>query len=174
MLSVMVLTLICIAAGAQEKRISITHVKKGEEPAAVMNALKSDFPGFIVDDLSFLPGKLYGDEWNIQLTGDADMEATYYHVRVKEGDRTFVGVYDRNGKLLSSKQTLDYALLPRAVQDAVRQYADWHVDHAHEYIKYNSRKSTDVYRVKIQKGGQHKFLFIDPTGKIHNTRFTLF
>ncbi|MFM7327209.1 MAG: hypothetical protein ACKO3B_00605, partial [Bacteroidota bacterium] len=89
-------------------------------------------------------------------------------------NRTFTGVYDKNGKLLSSKQMMDYASLPKPVHDAVKQYADWHVDHAHEYIKYNARKSTDVYRVKIQKGGSHKFLFIDPTGKIQNTRFTLF
>ena len=168
------LIIMSVAAIAQEKKLTITHVNKGEEPAAVMDALKKDFPGFIVDDLSFLPGKLYGDEWNIQMSGDGDMESTYYNVRVKEGNRSFTGVYDKNGKLLSSKQMVDYAMLPKPVQDATRQYADWHVDHAHEYIKYNAKKSSDVYRVKIQKGGQHKFLFIDPTGKIQNTRFTLF
>lgn len=166
--------LLALSGWAQEKKITIKHVEKGQEPAAVMEALKKDFPGFIVDDLSFLPGKLYGDEWNVQVSGDGEMESTYYNVRVKEGNRTFTGVYDKNGKLLSSKQLMDYATLPKPVQDAVSKYADWHVDHAHEYIKYNSRKSTDVYRVKLQKGGAHKFLFIDPTGKIQNTRFTLF
>lgn len=68
---ILAIWLACVAPGvtAQQKTLTVTKVKKGEEPKVVLDAIKTDFPDFIAKDLSFLPAKLYGEEWNVNFKG---------------------------------------------------------------------------------------------------------
>jgi hypothetical protein len=166
--------IIFMAGWSQEQRIQIKKVKKGDEPPAVMDAIRSQFPEAIVDQLSYLPYKLYGEEWNVRVDGTPLDDVSLYRVHIKQGQQEFNGVYDKNGKMLSSQTFVDFAALPVEVRTSLDKFKGWHVDHAHEYIQYNGKKTSDTYRVKLQKGAEHKILFMDPMGNIRNTRVTLF
>lgn len=165
-----------LGAAAQEETVTIRKVKKGEEPQVVMDAIKSDFPKAVEKSMAFLPGKLYGNEWNVTTEGERLDELNFYQVEIKDGNTIYTAVYDRNGKLLSSKQIVDPAKMPPMVQATVKKFAGWHVDNTSEEIKYNGKVVTQVYRVKLQKGQkgvEHKIVFIDPAGNIVNTRFAI-
>ena len=170
----LLITMLSFAGWSQEQRLQIQKVKKGEEPPAVMDAVRAQFPEAIVDQLSYLPYKLYGEEWNVRVDGTPLEDVSLYKVHIKQDQKEFNGVYDKNGKLLSSQTFVDFAALPADVRASLDKFKDWHVDHAHEYIQYNGKKTSDTYRVKLQKGAEHKILFMDPQGNIRNTRVTLF
>lgn len=162
-----------LGASAQEKRLTVEKVKKGEEPEKVMEAIKTDFPGAITKDLSFLPAKLYGEEWNVDLQGDEVNDVKYYQVDIKAENRDYTAVYDAKGDLLSSKQVIHNAKLPPPINEALKKFQGWHIDKSHEIIKYSGKHSSDTYRVKMQKGGQHKNVYLDANGNIINTKFSL-
>jgi hypothetical protein len=168
------IALVSLAGWSQEQRLQIQKVKKGEEPPAVMDAVRAQFPDAIVNQLSYLPYKLYGEEWNVRTEGVPLDDISLFRVHLKQGEKEFTGVYDKNGKMLSSETFVDFAALPADVQSSLKKFKDWHVDHAHEYIQYNGKKTSDTYRVKLQKGAEHKIIFMDPQGNIRNTRITLF
>jgi hypothetical protein len=166
--------LICLALGAsaQQKTLAIEKVKKGEEPKAVIDAVNKEFPQSITKDLSFLPAELYGQEWNVNVTGDEFEKSVLYQVQIKHGNTDYTAVYDKDGKLLSSKQLIHRAKLPAEVMATIKKFTGWHIDDTHELIKYNGNKTiTDTYKVKLEKGVEHKIVFLDPKGNIINTRF---
>lgn len=175
--SVLIIILLCLAMGAiaQQEQLTITKVKHGEEPKAVMNAIKSDFPNSVSRNFAFLPAKLYGKEWNVQLEGDAMESATYYQALIKSGKTEYTAVYDKDGKLMSSKYVIENAKLPKPVNETIKKFEGWHIDAATELIKYNGAKTiTDTYKIKIQKGIEHRVIFLDPEGHIHEAAFAFF
>ena len=117
---------------------------------------------------------MYGEEWNVQLEGDQLLRASFYQVEIKDGNRDYTAVYDETGKLLSSKQLIHGVKLPAELTKTLSKFAGWHVDETHELIKYNGKKSSDIYKVKLQKGAEHKIVYLDAMGNIVNTRFTVF
>lgn len=173
--TILAIWLMCLALGvmAQEKKLTVTKVKKGDEPQAVMDALKQDFPKAITKDLSFLPSKLYGEEWNVQLEGDEINTPNFYQVSIKQGNRDYTAIYDKNGTLLSSKEVIRNSPLPPKVAATVKTFAGWHVDKVHEIIKYKGKTGDNFYRVKLQKGAEHKIVYLDRDGNIIDTRFAL-
>ncbi len=173
----LIIGLLCLTIGviAQQEQLTVTKVKHGEEPKVVMSAIKNDFPNAVSKNFSFLPAKLYGKEWNVQLEGDALENATYYLVGIKAGKTEYTAVYDKDGKLMSSKQVIENAKLPRPVNETIKKFEGWHIDAATELIKYNGAKTiTDIYKIKIQKGAEHRVIFLDPEGHIHEAAFALF
>lgn len=164
-----------LGAAAQEKTAVIRPVKKGEEPKAVMDALKKDFPNTVVESLSFLPSKLYGEEWNITVEGQENIEPTYYQVYIKKEKENYTAVYDKSGKLLSSKHIIEDASLPKPVNETVKKFAGWHVDKAQEIIEYKSKGNefSNLYKVKLQQGAKHKVLFVNPNGEIVKDRIAI-
>ncbi len=166
-----------LGAAAQVETLKVTKVKKGDEPQVVVDAIKKDFPDFIANNLSFLPAKLYGEEWNISTEGSTvDTDINFYQITLNQGKGNYyTAVYDKDGNLLSSKQEIDNSKLPKEIAETVNKFisAGWHTDRTHDIIKYKNDKFTRTYKVKLEKGIEHKILFIDPAGNIINTRFTL-
>ena len=172
------LGLSCLTLVITAQELKITKVKKGEEPKTVMNAIDRDFPKSISEDLSFLPSKLYGSEWNVDLQGDLSSEVNFYQVKIKQGNTSYTAVYDREGILMSSMQIIESVNLSHAAKETLKKFNGWHIDKTSEIIQYKKRgeKQTmsDTYRVKLQKDAEHKIVFLDLAGNIVNTRFTIF
>jgi|GEM_PF-1909929 len=167
--------LVCWALGAmaQEEMLTITPVKKGDEPKAVLDAIKTDFPSAVAKDLSFLPSKLYGKEWNVQLAGSTDEDIQFYQVQIAEKDVLYTAVYDKDGKLLSSKEMIKTSRLPSAVVASVKKFSDWKMIESHEVIKTKGSKARLYYKVRLQKGMEHKNVFLDPQGNILSSPITV-
>jgi hypothetical protein len=164
------LSLLAITAGAQAQTETLTlrAVKKGEEPKEVMDAIKQDFPAAVVSDLKILPAKLYGERWSIALDDKLDGgPVDRYQVNIKETGESYKAVYDKSGKLLSSKWTVNEAQLPSEVTASIAtKYPDWTIIKDQEKIDYKAGAVKEAYRVEIQKDKMHRGLFVDNSGKI--------
>ncbi len=167
------LTLTCLSFGAacaqtNEEILTITPAKKGENTVQVMDALKRDFPNFIVKDVAFLPGQLYDKQWTVTEKNniDANSDIMYYQVAVSDKGDDYTAFYDKTGKLLNSTETIQNAELPDAVkQTLATQFGDWKMIGDQERITYN-RKLSLVYRVDLAKDKSHEKVFIDNAGTV--------
>jgi hypothetical protein len=167
---------LCLAIGAwaqSTETVTITPVKKGEEPQAVMNAIRNDFPQAIVTELGFLPTVLYGEQWNVRTDGVAaakNADTQFYQVNIREGSDNYKALYDKDGNLHFSKRIIKHAELPQAVIDAVAAaHPDYKIINDREKITSDADgKLNIVYHVTIQKKehGILRGMFIDPTGKV--------
>jgi hypothetical protein len=148
--------------------LTIKAVKKGEEPKKVMDAIKQDFPKAIVTDLSILPAKLYGENWSVSLKDNLDGETPdLYLVNLKETNEVYKAVYDKDGKIKSSKLVIKKAQLPKDVTSTIaKKYPDWTVVKDLEKITNREGKIKEVYHVGIQKNKMHRSLFLDTSGKL--------
>jgi hypothetical protein len=163
----------CFVAGSAMAQLgyetlTVKAVKKGEEPKAVMDAIKQDFPKAIVGDLSFLPAKLYGEQWSIDLKEDLDRSnPDLYLVSLKEANDSYKAVYDKSGKVLSSKTTIKQTQLPTEVTKAISaKYPDWKIVNDREKITYKKNYLKEVYHVQIQENNMNRSLFLDNSGKL--------
>jgi len=159
-------------AQIQEEDVTITRVKKGEEPQAVMASVKKDFPNAVVKDLAFLPYALYGREWAVTERSD-DMANTtnqFYQVMASGSGKQFTAVYDKNGKLLSYKETIKHAELPEAVKNTIwTKFPGWQITGDREKIRINHKKDLIAYRVDLSKGKERQHVFLDGQGNVTRT-----
>jgi hypothetical protein len=152
-----------------EETVTLTEVKKGEEPQAVLDAVKQDFPGSSVGNISILPHLLYGEEWDVTTDDEEDDDAQapdYYQVSASGKNTSFTAVYDKNGKLLRSREILKGDALPDAITTTLnKRYAGWKVAGDREKIK-DAKGVTVTYKVLLQKGKEKRRVAFDPSGKI--------
>jgi hypothetical protein len=138
-------------ARAQTETLTLVAVKKGEEPKAVMDAVNKDFPKAIVNDISVLPAKLYGEHWSVNTVNDPNgANVDYYEVSINESNEVSRAVYDKSGKLLSSMAIIKDTQLPPKIVSAInKKYAGWKVVNDREKINYKNNKLKEVYKVEI-------------------------
>lgn len=169
MLTLLSLGAIWAQGSTVDETITITHVKKGEQPQAVLDALKKDFPNTIIKDMAFLPGTLYGREWSVQEEDGTDGDTAdlqYYQVTATGPDVNYTAVYDKSGNLLSYKETIRQADLPGPVAKTINnQFLDWKVVGSRERIRFSKNK-TVVYRVELAKGKEREKVYFDDSGKV--------
>lgn len=159
-------------AQIQEEDVTITRVKKGEEPQAVMTSVKKDFPDAVVKDLAFLPHALYGQQWVVsERNGDlANTSTQFYQVSAAGSGKQFTAVYDKSGKLLSYKEIIKHAELPEAVKNAIwTKFPGWQITGDREKIRLNHKKDLIAYRVDLSKGKERQHVFLDGEGHITRT-----
>ena len=157
-----------VAAQAQTEFLTLKPVKKGEEPSAVMNSIKQDFPKGVASDLSILPSKMYGEQWSADFKEDLNGAVpNLYQVTIKEGNEMFRAAYDKSGKMLSSKTIIEKAKLPIEVTNAVStKYPLWKIVNDREKITYTKGSLKEVYHVEINQDKMYRNLFIDNTGQV--------
>lgn len=156
------------AAQAQSETLTLKAVKKGEEPKEVMDAIKQDFPKAIVRNLNILPGKLYGERWSLSFDDKLDgVTPDFYLVNLREDNETYKAVYDKDGKLKSSRFIINQAQLPKEITSAIAaKYPDWTIIRDREKITYNEGIVKEAVHVEIQKDKMYRSLFLDSSGKL--------
>ncbi|MBT1697300.1 hypothetical protein KK083_10460 [Fulvivirgaceae bacterium PWU4] len=172
MVFVMMLMTAVLAMAQTTETLTLRPVKKGEEPKQVMDAIRADFPQAIVKDLSFLPGKLYGEMWSVTLTGDRESDLPdVYQVTLKDGHETYRAVYNNQGKLVSSKTVITSAQLPEAVVKSISTaYPGWKIVQDREKIQYKNGNLKEAFRVMLQENKKVKHVFVDGGGNILKER----
>ncbi len=148
--------------------LTIKPVKKGEEPKEVMEAIKQDFPKAIVQNLSILPAKLYGEYWSVYRDDNLSGKTpAFYVVYLKETNELYRALYDKHGNIKSSKFIIKQAQLPKEVTSTVaKKYPDWKIINDLEKITSKDGKTKEVYHVGIEKNKMHRSLFLDNSGKL--------
>jgi hypothetical protein len=170
---------LCLAAGSvmaqvNSETLTLKAVKKGEEPEQVMKAIQEHFPKAVVSDLSFLPAKLYGEQWSVNLEDDSNgTPADLYQVSGKEGNERFKAVFDASGKEISSMRIINQAQLPTEVASAIAErYPSWKVVDDQEKVTYQHGRLKEAYHVRIQENKTTRSLLIDNDGKIVKDKLT--
>lgn len=168
-----ILIWMCFIAGiamaqSQTETLTLKAVKKGEEPKEVMAAIKQDFPQAIVRDLAILPGKLYGEQWSVYFNDNLNgATPEFYRVTLKESNESYQAVYDKSGKVLSSKTIVNEAQLPKGVTKTISaKYPDWKIANDREKITYKNGALKEVYHVQIHQNNTYRSLFLDNSGKL--------
>lgn len=167
----LILILLCaltgtVVAQAQNETLVLKPVKKGEEPQAVMAAIKKDFPKAIVGDLGFLPAKLYGEEWSADFKDNLNGAPDLYRVNLKEGNETYSAVYDRAGNVISSITIIKKAELPKEVTKAIAtKYPGWKIVNDLEKIAYKKGTAKEAFHVQIQESKMNRHLLLSGSGK---------
>lgn len=155
-----------IATHAQSAQVRI-KVKEGEIPISVVESFKRDFNGEQFHEWAIVPAALVGEEYVVSGYDDLNGETpTSYAVVLKGTNMKGELVYDQNGKLKYSKETIKDTALPAPVRNAVvKKYPGFFFIKDQETIKEG--KSTFIhYRVVIEKGKEKMALAVDATGKI--------
>jgi hypothetical protein len=155
-------------AQVESETLTIKAVKKGEEPKEVMDAVKKDFPVAIVSDLSMLPGKLYGERWSVVMDDKLDGNPPdMYLVTLKEGNDHYKAVYDKLGKIKSSKTVIKQTQLPKEVLNTIQnKYSDWTIVKDLEKITYKDGLTREAFHVEIQKDKMYRHLFLNSDGAL--------
>ncbi len=173
----LILIILCSLSGivlaqAQSETLVLKHVKKGEEPKAVMEAVKRDFPKAIVGDLSFLPAKLYGEYWSTSYENNLDGNSPdFYKVNLKEKDGSYEAVYDKSGNVIFSLTLIKEAQLPKEITKALAtKYPGWKIVNDQEKITYRKGAAKEAFRVQIQESNMNRSLLLSANGKVLKDR----
>lgn len=160
---------LCIQGNAQAvEQVALKEVKEGEEPDAILNAIKKDFPDPIRRTLSFLPAKTYGAEWDVEISkASEEADPLYYEVEIEAENGNYRAVYDKSGRLLKTRQVIENAELPEKVKMVLSTaYKGWKIEGREERIKNNFGKFDVTYKVPLRKGLKRKTIFFAPDGSI--------
>jgi hypothetical protein len=155
-------------AQIESETLTVKAVKKGAEPKEVMDAVKKDFPVAIVSNLSMLPGKLYGERWSVVMDDKLDGNPPdMYLVTLKEGNDHYKAVYDKAGKIKSSKIVIKQTQLPKDVLNTIQnKYSDWTIVKDLEKITYKDGLTREAFHVEIQKDKMYRHLFLSADGTL--------
>ncbi len=159
-------------SAVQVETVTISHVKKGEAPSQVMEALKADFPQAIVKNVTMLPRALQGKQWSLTQQGNlsANVQLTCYQVQASGKNGNFSALYNKDGQLVSYHELIRQADLPQPVKATlVGSFAGYTVASGQERIHLKSGKQKIMYRVELAAGKKHKAVVLDPQGTVIRT-----
>jgi hypothetical protein len=151
---------------AQSAQVKV-KVREAEIPVSVVESFKEDFSGGKAEEWAIVPAAIVGEEYIISGYDDLNGEKpTSYTVVVKGNHMRSEALYDANGKLEYSKETIKDTALPKVVRDAVlKQYPGYALIKDQETIK-EGKSHFIHYRVVIEKGKEKRALAVDANGKI--------
>lgn len=155
---------------AQSAQVRI-KVKEAEIPVSVVKSFKKDFNGGQAEEWDIVPAAIVGEEYIVSgydnLKGE---KPTSYNVVIKGPNMRGEALYDANGILKYSKETIKDVALPKVVRDAVlKQHPGYTLIKDQETIK-EGKSNFIHYRVVIEKGKEKRALAVDASGKILKER----
>jgi|SRR5690606_18464462 len=96
---------------------------------------------------------------------------TPYTTEIKNGKDIFTASYDRDGVMEKSRLRVYDGELPVLVNETLAQLLGWRIEKSLQTTSYDGNNTiTNLYRVKLYKGGKHKTIFLDSNGEITNYR----
>lgn len=161
---------IATAQGIETESVTIKKVKREEVPAAVITAFEQDFPDGKAIEYSLMPLKVYKSKWEVTPDPDNDdfngQKPDFYDVYTKGSNFVTHAIYNADGKLLKFSEKVTDAALPTNITQSISTgpYKDWVIVGDKEVIKAASKKP-DYYRIKIEKGHSHKYLYFGMDGQ---------
>lgn len=151
---------------AQSAQVKV-KVREAEIPVSVVESFKKDFSGGKAEEWAIIPAVMVGEEYIVSGYDDLNgKKPTSYAVVVKGNHIRGEALYDANGTLEYSKETIKDTALPKVVRDAVlKRYPGYALIKDQETIK-EGKSNFIHYRVVIEKGEERRALAVDASGKI--------
>jgi hypothetical protein len=151
---------------AQSAQIRI-KVREAEIPVSVVESFRKDFNGGRAEEWAIVPAAIVGEEYIVSGYDDLNGEKpNSYTVVVRGNNMRSEALYDANGILKYSKETIKDTALPVVVRDAVlKQYPGYALIKDQETIR-KGKTNFIHYRVVIERGKEKRALAVDAAGKI--------
>ncbi|MBL0742715.1 hypothetical protein [Chryseolinea lacunae] len=152
-------------AEAQISQIKI-KAREAEIPADIVQSFRKDYRDTKTSEWAIMPAALVGDEYGVTGydTSNGSLP-TVYEVSF-HGNPKGKAVYDQNGILKYSKETISNTSLPAATRNAVaKKYPDFVLIKDQETIR-QGKSQIIHYRIVIEKAVERRVLAVDAAGKI--------
>lgn len=159
-------------AFAQSEMVKI--IRKSDVPEVVVNTVEEDYPNADLVEWYSVPELIDFDNWKVATYRDAyfkDHKPDRYAVMLKTNDSKEILIYDKDGKLISSKETVVDGQLPITIKNelAKDKYKNWTVVGDKEKIRMGDTDK-EYYRVKLSKGNKTKYVYFDLVGNTFHER----
>lgn len=171
-----ILLILCISrmmvAQAQDAlTMTAKKISSTETPAAVVAAVKEDFPTYTLTDVYVLPAKEVNSMWAVAVDDNlkADEEIDHYTVQLKGAKGgTYYGLYDKDGNRIMSKLKEINQPLPKAISKAIvsdPKYKGYTLQSDMHYKMVDHKNNKEYWEVTVKKDNKSKKLFYTPDGK---------
>ncbi len=156
--------------GFSQTEIISAKLKKDKIPGEIIMAIERDFPGESVTEYVGLPVKLVEEEWYVNINEDAENQIfDSYMVNISGKDQSFHAAYDKDGKLLFTREKLKNHALPQIVERAIaKEFPGWVATEDKivmtHFLQNNKKKVR--YVVKLSKDGKHEQVVFDANGNL--------
>ncbi|XOV92677.1 MAG: hypothetical protein ACFHWX_21025 [Bacteroidota bacterium] len=176
MIFLLVMTMVLGTGYAQigSESVMLSPIKKGEEPQAVLNSLKQQFPEATTSQFNWISDLLVGQKWSENLEGKLNgNDMRYIEVTVKDkNDSKAQVLFDDQGNLIKVKQFVKKVDLPAPILTSLKdKYPDYKLLNTSEKIRVGKDlKSSAVYRVEMKGTHDKTSLFYDMNGKLLKER----
>ena len=135
-------------------------------PTVIVDQIKNDFPGFVINETYLIPAKLYQQKWVVVEKNEMTNPADIYEVHMSGKNMNFDAVYSAKGVLLHSREIQKDVALPAAVSRTLSEhFANWNESRDREVIK-NGKKEITHYIVFLKKGHREQRVVLSPEGKV--------
>ncbi len=147
------------------------RIKKEEIPAAVIESVTTDFPGYTMEEFTAVPIEYVDDYAWVNRNARSIDDYDTFEIDLDGKGTDITATYDRHGNLLNSAEHLKNAVPPVAVRDAVEKgYPGWTITKdVYNMQQFKAGKMKQHYRIEIMKDGKKMRINTDASGKILNT-----
>lgn len=143
-------------------------VKKEMVPEVVLEAVESDFPGFVVEEFTAVPVEYIESDVIISNTLDPNKDYNTYQVKLLNKGEAYVATYNKYGELMSTVENLKDVALPVNIRNAVaKAYPGWSPQKDHyKMTHYANGNKKERYKIILFKNAEKKIVYTDGDGNI--------
>lgn len=158
-------------AQISSETMTAQKVKKEEVPTTIVASVEEDFPEANVEDVVLIPAQAYQNDWVVTksehgVSDESSFDPQYYEVTFNGKGESGKAVYNAEGDLIHSKETIKDEALPEMITRAIAdKYPEYKVMKDKEVIR-DGKKNIDYYQVKIKKGKEKETLYFSENGEM--------
>lgn len=144
-------------------------LKREEMPTAILEAIETDFPGFVVTEYTSIPIEIVEEDVFVDTVGDPGSTYDTYQLELKEGsDRSLIANYDSSGKLLSTEEYLKDITPPARVRNSIAQkFPGWTIEKdAFKMVHFAGKSKKERFKLFLEKNDKKMKVFTDENGTI--------
>ncbi len=146
------------------------HIKKEEVPAVIVEAVETDFPGYVMEDFYALPFEYVEEDVVVNKDIDSIDDYETFEITLTGKGEAISATYNADGKLLNTHAHAKNVKLPEEVTKSItKKYPGWALTKdMHKLSSYANGKKKDRYKVVLKKGTDTMHVVTDENGKIVN------
>jgi len=143
-------------------------VKKEKVPAAIVESVQEDFPGYVVEEYSAIPIEYIDEDIIVDRNIKSDNDYDTFLVKMNQKNETITATYNKEGKLINTSAYGKNVVLPVSVTKAViRAFPGWIIEKDnYKMVSYNNKLKKELYKVLIKKANERKKVLVDASGNI--------
>lgn len=173
MKKVVVFSLVLLGLGAQAFAQDILYsekIKKEDVPAAIIEAVEEDYPGFTIEEMAAIPVEYVENDVYINRDINSIDDYDTFDITLEGKGKEFTATYDKYGNLISTYEHMKNIAPPAAVRSAIaKAYPGWFIKKdVYNMSSYEDGKERQRYRMELTKDNEKMHVYTDANGKILN------